>query len=84
MPRPKAVDITSTPKMWLTKAEACGYLAIDNTDMFDEYFPNLPKYVPPGKKDTNKYWYKRTEIDAMLERSRVQQVMVRVRGKGKV
>lgn len=76
MPRPKAVDITSTPKKWFTKAEACGYLSIDNTDQFDSYFPGLPKYVPPGKKDTNKYWYKIADIDAMLERSRMQQVKI--------
>lgn len=76
MPRPKAVDITSTPKKWFTKAEACGYLSIDNTDQFDSYFPGLPKYVPPGKKDTNKYWYRKADIDAMLERSRMQRVKI--------
>lgn len=75
MGRPKAVDITSTPKMWLTKAEACGYLSIDDTDNFDVYFPNLTKHVPPGKRDkSNKYWYEKAEIDAMLAASTAQQV----------
>lgn len=74
MGRPKAVDITSTPKLWLTKAEASGYLSIDDTDNFDIYFPNLTKHIPPGKPDSNKYWYEKAEIDAMLAASTAQQV----------
>lgn len=76
--RPKAIDITSTPKKFFTKAEACGYLSIDDTDNFDLYFPDLTKYIPPGvktgKKKSNKYWYKIAEIDAMLEASKAPRV----------
>ena len=78
MPRPKAIDFTSTPKVWLTKAEACGYLVIDDTDNFDRYFPNLTKRVPPGDPTSRKYWYKKAEIDAMLDASTAQQVKIKI------
>ena len=57
-------------KKWMSEEEATIYLSIGNPNMFKEWRDHhgLPFYIPNGKK----ILYKRTDLDAFIERTRCQ------------